>query len=157
MEGKTCLRYHTSLQIQKLCITLWIKYFGVWWQTKSGYRALLQRNWSRSYRYMLIEKLAYVKDAANFKKVFTQKPLLISTFIEHVVKTEFVERFIQCRFGSTSKEYNIRLFHFLRSTWHHYCLIKVTLLKFIMSNLFCRLIKTCCVFHLNGSLFHSMR
>ena len=40
---------------------------------------------------MLIEKLAYGKDAANFKKVFTQKPLLISTFIEHVVTTEFVE------------------------------------------------------------------
>ena len=77
---------------------------------------------------VLTEKLTYNKEAANFKKVFTQQPLIISTFMENAVTAEFVERFIKSRFGLTSEEYNIRLFHSLRSVWHHYCLIKVTLL-----------------------------
>lgn len=35
---------------------------------------------------MLTEKLAYGKDAADFKKCFTQKPLILSTFMENLVK-----------------------------------------------------------------------
>ena len=77
---------------------------------------------------VLTEKLTYGKEAANFKKVFTHQPLIISTLMENVVTTEFAERFIKSRFGLTSEEYNIRLFHSLRSVWYHYCLIKVTLL-----------------------------
>ena len=77
---------------------------------------------------VLTEKLTYGKKAANFKKVFTQQPLIISTFMKNVFTAEFVKQFIKRRFGLTSEEYNIRLFHSLRSMWRHYCLIKVTLL-----------------------------
>ena len=77
---------------------------------------------------MLTKKLAFGKDAANVKKVFTQQQLIISSCMEDVVTTELFERFIKSRFGLTSEEYNTRLFHSLRIIWHHCCLIKVTLL-----------------------------
>ena len=106
---------------------------------------------------VLTKKLAFGKTTANFKKVFTQQQLIISTCMENVVTTEFVEWFIKSRFSLTSEEYNTRLFHSLRIIWHHYCLIKVTLLDWIVSHRLCCLIKTCCVFHLNDSFFNLMR
>ena len=63
---------------------------------------------------MITQKLTYGKDAANLKNLFAQQPLIISTFIEKVLTTEFVEQFIKSRFGLASEKYNIRLFHSLR-------------------------------------------
>ena len=40
---------------------------------------------------VLTKKLAFGKATANFKKVFTQQQLIISTCMENVVTTEFVE------------------------------------------------------------------
>lgn len=48
---------------------------------------------------MLTEKVIHGKPAADFKKLFTQQPLIISTFTESILTIEFVERLIKGRFG----------------------------------------------------------
>ena len=48
---------------------------------------------------MLTEKVIHGKPAADFKKLFTQQPLIISTFTENILTIEFVEQLIKGRFG----------------------------------------------------------
>ena len=123
---------HTLLQIQGLYIISMT--LGYWWnilEIDGKEKAAIERYFGEVdlnfIENMLNEKFPCEKDAADFKKVFTQLFKIISTFMKNVVTTEFVKRLIKSRFGLTSEEYNIKLLHSLSIIWQYYILLnKVT-------------------------------
>ena len=76
---------------------------------------------------MIFKELTHGEHANEFKQIFKTQPSILSTFIENVVVTEYVEDFIKSTYGISGDEYNVQLFGTSKSPWHHYWPEKVRL------------------------------
>ena len=79
---------------------------------------------------LILEELAYGEHAKGFKQIFKMQPSILSTFIESIVVTEYIEDFIKSAYGIYGDEYNIKLFGTSKNLWHHYWIAKVKLRLF---------------------------
>ena len=74
---------------------------------------------------MILQELTHGEHANEFKQISKMQSLILSTFIENIVVTEYIGDFIKSTYGISGDEYNIKLFSTSKSLWHHYWLAKV--------------------------------
>ena len=74
---------------------------------------------------VILEELTHGEHANEFKQIFKTQPLILSTFIENIVVTKYIEDFIKSTYGISGDEYNVKLFGASKSLWFHYWLEKV--------------------------------
>ena len=69
---------------------------------------------------LILEEFAYREHANQFKQIFNMQQLILSTFIEKIVVTAYIENFIKNVYGIYGDEYNIKLFGTSKSPCHQY-------------------------------------
>ena len=76
---------------------------------------------------MLLEELTHGEHANELKQIFKTQSWNLSTFIENIVVTEYIEDFIKSTYGISGDENKVKLFGTSKSLWYHYWLEKVVL------------------------------
>ena len=75
---------------------------------------------------VILEEMPHEEHANEFKQIFKTQQLILSTFTENTVVTEYIENFVKSTDGISGDEYNVKLFGSPKSLWHHYWLAKVS-------------------------------
>ena len=66
---------------------------------------------------LILEELTRAEHANEFKQIFNilSYPLILPTFIENTVVTEYIGNFIKSTYGISGNEYNVKFFGTSRS------------------------------------------